>query len=390
MPATYQRITQKLADSYTGGVPDVAPNTFIRDIALTGFGIAVQRTKSSYFVEGNVGRAGRNVRIVLGVVGRMALDDAICNAKATTAQLAAGNDPVKALRDERAAKRLDALTLNDALDEMEKSKQVKNSTLHDYRRSIDALGWLDRRIVDLADAVGPAYRERLATPTSAGRIMRSLRSVWNFARRDHPTLPAFPSPELKKARKKWSTAPRKQRIIPDALLPKWRKQVDALEREDVRDFILLMHYTGLRLGEARALEVQHVDQRAGYFVVADPKNGKPAQLPIVRQVAPILTRRIKAVKSGPLFPFGDVRKSHVSVDAAPWSYHDLRRQYVTAERRSGIDDLIARRLTNHASPDDDAHAGYAILNADALRTSAQTVADWLDQCGRKGRRKEKS
>ncbi len=385
MPATYQRITQTVADRYTAGNADAAPNTFIRDIALPGFGIAVQRTKSSYFVEGSVGRAGRNVRIVLGRVGAMKLDDAISNAKAKVAELAAGRDPVKALRDEREAKKLDALTLNDALDEMERSKQVKASTLHDYRRSIAALGWLDRRIVDLADAVGPAYRERLATPTSAGRIMRSLRSVWNFARRDHPTLPAFPSPDLKKARKKWSKAPRKTRTIPDALLPKWRKQVDALDRDDVRDFILLMHYTGLRLGEARALEVQHVDVPAGHFVVAEPKNGKPVQLPIVRQVAPILTRRIKAVKSGPLFPFGDVRKSHVSVDAAPWSYHDLRRQYVTAEHRCGIDDLIARRLTNHASPDDDAHAGYAILTADALRTSAQLVADWLDQCGRKRR-----
>ena len=385
MPSSYLRITQNVVDRYKAGIPDVAPNTFVRDVVLAGFGIAVQRTKSSYIVEGTVGRAGRNVRMVLGVLDRLTLDDAIRNAKATIAQLADGRDPVQALRVERAASKVDTLTLNDALISMEQSKQVKASTLHDYRRSLDALGWLDRRIVDLPDAVGPAYRERLATPTSAGRIMRSLRSVWNYARRDHPTLPPFPSPVLKAARKKWSTAPRKQRIIPDAMLPKWRKQVDALDRDDVRDFILLLHFTGIRLSEARALDVKHVSLDAGHFLVADPKNGKPVQLPIVRQVAPILKRRIKAVGTGPLFPFGDVRKSHVTVNAAPWSYHDLRRQYITAEHRVGIDDLIARRLTNHATPDDDAHAGYVILNADALRTAAQAVADWLDRCGKKAR-----
>jgi integrase len=207
--------------------------------------------------------------------------------------------------------------------------------------------------------------------------MRSVRSVWNFARGRHPSLPAWPSSELRKVRKRWATAPRKTRTIPDALLPAWRKQVAALERDDVRDFILLMHFTGMRVGEVRALDVAHVNIRTGIFLVADPKNGTPVELPIVRQVKPILRRRLEAVKEGPLFPFGDVRKSHASVDAAPWSYHDLRRQYVTAAHRAGIDDLIARRLTNHATPDDDAHAGYVVLDADGLRSHAQTVADWL-------------
>jgi hypothetical protein len=70
------------------------------------------------------------------------------------------------------------------------------------------------------------------------------------------------------------------------------------------------------------------------------------------------------------------------VTAAPWSYHDLRRQYVTSAHRIGIDDLIARRLTNHAAPDDDAHAGYVILSADALRPHAQKIADWFDRLGK--------
>lgn len=379
MPSTYASLTPTVERQYAKGDPSIGPNTFVRDTTIAGFAILVGRTKASYIVEGRAGRTGRNIRVTLGTVGRLPLDDARRLAKAEIAKLASGADVVKELRAARASRKVDALTFRDALDDLEASGKVKASTLADYTRSVDALGWLERRIRDTKPTdVRKAYEERLDTPTSAGRIMRSLRSVWNYARGKHPTLPAWPSSELRQVRRRWATAPRRTRTIPDALLPKWRRQVRAVERAEVRDFILLMHYTGMRVGEVRALEVDHVNLTTGRFVVAEPKNGRPVELPIVRQVAPILRRRVGAVDEGPLFPFGDVRKSHATVDAAPWSYHDLRRQYVTAAHRCGIDDLIARRLTNHASPDDDAHAGYVVLDADALRPFAQKVADWLD------------
>lgn len=386
MPSTYASLTPTVERQYAKGHPAVAPNTFIRDTTIAGFAILVGRTKSSFVVEGRAGRTGRNVRVTLGTVGKLALDDARRLAKAEIAKLAAGADVVAELRAKRDARKVDALTFAAALDDLEAAGKVKASTMADYRRSIAALAWLDWRIGDVKPAdVRKAYEERIGTPTSAGRIMRSLRSVWNYARGKHPTLPAWPSDELRKVRKRWATAPRRTRVVPDALLPKWRRQVRALERDDVRDFILLMHYTGMRVGEVRALDADHVSLATGRFLVAEPKNGRPVELPIVKQVAPILRRRINAVDEGPLFPFGDVRKSHATVDATPWSYHDLRRQYVTAAHRCGIDDLIARRLTNHAVRDDDAHAGYVVLDADALRPFAQKVADWLDACGKGGR-----
>jgi integrase len=382
MPSTYLRLTQALVDRYKAGDPIVKPNTFIRCAAIPGFGMHVQSTKSSFFVEGSVGRGGRNIRVVIGAVGKLPLDKAIAQAKKKISELAEGVDPVKALRAEHAASKVDKLTLREALSDLEGSRRIRASTLNDYTKAIKSLGWLDTRIVDLVDKVGPAYGDRVETPTSAARIMRSLRSVWNFARGKHPTLPPFPSVELKKIRKRWATAPRKQRVIPDALLPKWRKQVAALDREDVRDFILTLHLTGMRPIEARALTVEHVHLEAGSFFVADPKNHNPVDLPIVSQLAPIMRRRSKLVGKGALFPFGDVRKSHSTVNAAPWTYYDLRRQFITAAHRCGIDDLIARRLTNHVVPDDDSHAGYVVLNADALRPHAQRVADWLDALGK--------
>jgi integrase len=218
---------------------------------------------------------------------------------------------------------------------------VKASTLADYKRSIVALGWLDRKLASVKPTdVRAAYEERRAHATSAGRIFRSVRSVWNAARANHPSPPPSPTLELKSVRKRWATAPRKQRVIPDALLPAWRKQVDALDRGDVRDYILTMHFSGMRDGEARALTVEHINLRAGTYTLIEPKNGHPIELPVTRQLLPILRRRIAAVGSGPLFPFGDVRKSYAAVNSTPWSPHDLRRGFITLSHRIAIDDLF--------------------------------------------------
>ncbi len=389
MPSTYRKITEAVATRYAAGDPSVGANTFIRDTVVAGYVIVIGRTRSTYAVEGRVGRAGRNVRIKIGTVGRLAENDARIQAKAEVAKLAAGRDPVSELRANRTSKRVASVTFGETLDDMANG-DLQPLTMNDYRRSIATLGWRDRKIATVVDEVGKAYKSRGDRATSAGRIFRSVRSIWNYARAKHPTLPAFPSSELKRVRKKWATAPRRQRTIPDALLPRWRKQVAKLEREDVRDLVLLLHFTGLRIGEARALDVIHIDLAAGCFLVANPKNKQPIKLPITTQLAPILRRRIRAVGTGPLFPFGDVRKSHASVDAAPWSYHDLRRQFITASHRCGVDDLIARALTNHVVPDADSHAGYAIFEADVLRPHAQRVCNFLDALGKVQTRKRGS
>ena len=94
MPSTYLKITQALVDRYKAGDSIVGPNTFIRCAAVPGFGVHVQRTKSSYFVEGTAGRAGRNVRVVIGTLGKLPLDKAVAKAKAEIGTLAAGTDPL--------------------------------------------------------------------------------------------------------------------------------------------------------------------------------------------------------------------------------------------------------------------------------------------------------
>ena len=381
MPSEIRNITEKLAASLAAGRPDVAPNTFIRDAGLTGFVVLIGRNKSSYLVEARAGRGGRNVRYTLGPVGKLDLSEARTQAKAKIADLAAGRDPVKMLRAEKGV----AITASGALDLLAQ-RRVKESTVADYRRSLAELGWLDRRLASITPQdVLAAYDARREHPTSAGRQFRSLRSVWNAAKAEHPTLGECPTAILRNARRGWSATPRSQRTIADALLPAWRKQVDALKHEGVRDLLLFLHYTGARIGETRALVAADVNLAAGWFTFPDPKMRVPVTIPLTKQTRALLVRRLAAAgDDGRLFPAYDVRKLHKTVDACEWSYHDLRRVFIGAARRLKIDSEIRRRLTNHR-PSGDAHDGYFVTDADTLRPDAQRIADYFD--GSAGRRR---
>jgi hypothetical protein len=90
MPSIARRITELVVTETRRGDPQAKPNTFVRDTGLAGFAVLIGRTRSSYVVEARAGRTGRNVRITLGTVGKLALEDARTQAKDKIAALANG------------------------------------------------------------------------------------------------------------------------------------------------------------------------------------------------------------------------------------------------------------------------------------------------------------
>jgi hypothetical protein len=93
---------------------------------------------------------------------------------------------------------------------------------------------------------------------------------------------------------------------------------------------------------------------------------------------PVLDRRLTAAPRGPIFT--QDQSSHwltPTLEVCPWYWHDLRRGYITAAHRAGIDPDVARALTNHIVAASDAHGGYVVLSADAMRADARKVADFL-------------
>jgi len=370
-PITKPVVTRVLAGKFPAG-------TFIRCTQLTGFAIRQYDNKASYVVEGRVGRSGQPKRFTLGAVGRLALDDAKAQALEHLGQFAKGVDPaVKAKRSQAAD-----VTLSAALEDMLATRDYKASTIVDYRESLTPLDlWMKRPIASLTGKQLAARYNALPGHSGKARIFRVLRAVWHFAAdraaAEGANFPAFPGGALRAVRKNWASAPRKRRTVPDAAMPAWKRAV-ADVREDVRDYILTLLYTGMRSIEARSLTVEDVNLGTMIVTLRDTKARKNIELPIVRQLAPALERRIKAVAEGLLFPFGDIRKQWKATTAVcPWSYHDLRRGYSTLASRLGVDPDIARALTGHVSKD--AHGDYVVPTADMLRGEAQRIADALDR-----------
>lgn len=364
MATEFRPITKPVVTRVIAG--KVPAGTFIRCTQLTGFAIRQYDSKASYVVEARVGRRGQPMRVTLGTVGRLALDDAKAQALERLGQLAKGVNPAVTAKRAKVA----TVTLSAALEDMLSARDYKASTATDYRKSLLPLdAWMNRPIAKLTGPQLAARYKALPGHSAKARTFRVLRAAWHFAAdravAEGADFPAFPGGALRDARKGWASAPRRRRTIADAVMPAWKRTILEL-REDVRDYILVLLYSGMRSIEARTLNTGDVNSGAGTFMLRDTKTRLNIELPIVHQLLPVFERRIKEAGDGPLFPFGNIRKQWESTRAVcAWSPHDLRRGYVTLAHRLGVDDEISRALTGHAARD--AHGGYVVPTADMLR-----------------------
>ncbi len=376
MATEFRPITKPVVTRILAG--KVPAGTFIRCTQLTGFAIRQYDSKASFVVEARVGRHGEPKRFTLGTVGRLSLDDAKAQALQHLSEFAKGIDPAATEKRGKAA----TVTLSKALEDMLAARNYKESTAADYRKSLLPLAtWMTRPIAKLTGPQLAARYKELPGHSAKARTFRVLRAVWHFAAdravAEGADFPAFPGGALRDARKGWASAPRRRRTVADAVMFAWKRAILEL-REDVRDYMLVLLYTGMRSIEARTLATDNVNLDARTFMLRDTKTRLDIELPIVHQLIPIFERRIKAVTEGLLFPFGNIRKQWEPTRAVcAWSPHDLRRGYVTLAHRLGVDDEISRALTGHAARD--AHGGYVVPTADMLRADAQRIADALDR-----------
>ena len=75
--------------------------------------------------------------------------------------------------------------------------------------------------------------------------------------------------------------------------PRWHRGFETAVRNPVaRDAFRFGLYTGMRRAEACGLEWARVDMAAMTFRVDDTKSGAPLELPVTRQLAAILERRL--------------------------------------------------------------------------------------------------
>jgi hypothetical protein len=236
-----------------------------RDSELVGFALRATSGAKTFVLEKRIGRKVR--RIKLGRYGELTCEQARKAAQTLLGKIASGIDPVV----ERQAARAKAVTLGEVFEAyLLTRKDLKPKTLYDYHRVMHVAFayWkskpivaitkdqVARRHVAIAEEHGEAY---------ANLSMRVLRALFNFAAGQYEDsqgrslITENPVKRLSQTRA-WYRIERRRSVIKPHELPVWYQGVMGLsvpgssaQSETVRDYLLLLLFTGLRRQEAASL-----------------------------------------------------------------------------------------------------------------------------------------
>jgi integrase len=368
------------------------------DTELIGFGLLASGVSSAktFIVQRDLPN-GKTRRVTIGRANVLTLEIARERAKATLATFYNGEDPK--------AKRPANITLRTTLAAyLAARKTLRPESIRSYRGGIERClaDWLDLplrgitpqmvedRHVSLQQEVAAGGRH--SGNATANSTMQSLRVLWNFARDRDAGLPPNPVARLKRG---WFPVPRRERYVKDEDMTRFYTAVNDLPNAVMRDYLLLLLFTGLRRSEAASLTWTDIDfaKRTLTVSAARTKAGRKLELPLTDLVHDMLAARRKLGdakwvfpshgKSGhieePKFPLQQIAKATgVAVSA-----HDLRRTFITAAESCDISVMALKALVNH-SLGSDVTGGYVQMTAERLREPAQKVCDKIKSLCRIG------
>jgi integrase len=385
------------------------------DEKLTGFGLRVRDKTKTYIYRAK--QSGTH-RVVLVTIGRhgdkfgnngetLTLARAREEAAKLRGQLLSGVNPndeqrkaiklEQSIKDaEEAQKKLRTLTLRKAFEDYVHDKQIKKSTAYVYKCDLFKClaDWLDEPICGITRDMVTERFDNISRKQNhkgqANHVMRILRAILNYAAstyEDHegkPLIAVNPVRRLSQL-KKWNKLPRRQDVISDANLPAWFGAIQSLNQEIVRDYLLLMIFTGLRAQEAARLKWENVDFKNDMFTVKDTKNGTDHTLPMTATLKSMLKIRWASRKNKYVFP-GQVEHKHLvdiryhikeveKQSKVKFTPHTLRRTFTTIAGRL-LPEYTVKRLTNHINGADTTQ-GYVVIEVEKLREPMDIIDEHI-------------
>jgi integrase len=291
--------------------------------------------------------------------------------------------------------------------ELSTNAKLKALTARDYVKLMakQFADWRAKPIVTITrDMVEARHRELTAlSAAEANRAMRYLRALFAFASdyRDSTGEPIIPDNPVRRlsAKRLWNRVERRTRYIEPEHLSDWWEAVRSLKnkpqypsREVLRDYLLLLLFTGLRRNEALCLRWENINLDRGTLCAVDTKNRSDRVLPMGRHLWGLMRERRYASDSDWVFAnpvtgkrITDPRRQIVNVVAksgVPFSPHDLRRTFASIVSRLGdrLSYYTTKRLLNHRTSD--VTQGYVQFDLEQLRCAMQGVEDFvLEQVG---------
>jgi integrase len=371
-----------------------------RDDKLIGFGVRVNRTTKTYYAERKMN--GKSVRISIGTHGQITCEQARAEARKLLLMMSTGRNPL----DEKRAEKAKSVTLIEAFNEfMSARKSLKPRTASDYRIIMRKYlaDWHDKPLVDVTKDMVAKKHKSLGENhggAQANYVMRVLRAIFNFAIGQYedskgcPIITENPVKRLSQTRA-WYRVGRRQTVIKSHELPAFFDGLNRLVETSVtskagvvRDYILLLLFTGLRRQEAARVKWEQVDLTARTLTIIEEmaKNREPLTLPLSDYVFDMLKRRHETKENNYVFP-GNGEDGYIieprrqmakvaKLSGVSFTLHDLRRTFITIAESLDISAYAVKRLVNHKMSSD-VTAGYIIMDVERLREPMQKITDYI-------------
>ncbi|HEY8005724.1 MAG TPA: integrase arm-type DNA-binding domain-containing protein [Methylocella sp.] len=389
-----------LTDRSIAGLPlAVSSQYFVRDTELPGFAVLVGKRKKTFVVQGDIRKGAQrlSIRLKIGGVSEKTTREARAEAKELLGKIAKGIDPrertqksatnepqpqeIPSLR--QAWKRYQAAHVE--------RKRLSNTTISNYRDHVERLmaDWLDLPLLNLGKDPGivASFHDRITSdngPYIANACMRSLRAIYNHARKTARHLPA----ENPVSAIDWNQERRRDTGLGLDEIPAWMNDLAALDNPIRREFHLFLLLSGSRPDALKRAQISDIDFKARVLRIPKPKGGeaKAFDIPLSRAMILCLLRALRFGRvlhptqaRNWVFP-ADSAGGHLSEHKenrqilAKWG-NDLRQTYRTVAQAAGIADLDVHLLMNHSVAG--VNAGYItrgkLLN-NHLRWQQETIS----------------
>ena len=366
---------------------------FYRDQTLVGFGLYAGAQSKTYYAEKRIN--GKSVRTVIGRHGQISSQRARERAQEVLGLMTTGINP----NDEKRSKSAQRVSLKKVYEDYKEArKDLKPKTLYDYDRIMKAVfsSWHTKAVTDITKDMIERKHKKIGEesgPAYANLAMKFLRSLFNFAigkyedSKGQSFILENPVKRLSQTRA-WYRVEKRRREIKSNDLQTWYETVSNLSNDSLKDYLILLLFTGLRKQEALKLEWDHVDLSNKTLTITDTKNRIPLALPLSDFTFELLKKRNDSRDTDTKFVFpGQGKTSHLvepreavkkvrKLSNIEFSLHDLRRTFITNAESLDIPHYALKQLVNHKEGND-VTAGYIISDPERLRIPMQKVTDKL-------------
>lgn len=379
-----------------------------RDTELKGFFVVVGKRKRTFTVQGDL-RQGRkrasSIRVAIGDAGEISTRTARATAKDYLAQISRGQHPKAEKRGSgvgettttvgEAATPAGGITLRQAWERYRDAHLVRKGrsecTIESYRDHVERIfkEWLDSPLQELGlDPAKVVTKHDDITkengPYIANGSMRTLRAIYNHARKANKSLPADNPVDAID----WNGEKRRDTGMGISDLKGWFTELAALDNPIRREFHLFTLLSGCRPTALQEIQPSHVNFRRRMVHIPKPKGGakRAFDIPLSREMIMSIIRAMRfghqmhpSQATGWIFP-ADSASGHLveqkedRATLSKWG-NDLRQSFRTIATAAGVSEFDAKLLMNHAIPG--VNAGYITrhkLLEDHLRSRQQAIS----------------